>query len=97
MSCATTLDTVLCHAGEAALNRLAVPFGGWLRHNRQSLRIVDFLEHPYVDCRSLNPDVMRRGGLAKHKSPFDKPAQQEFSESAARWKGQVRRGPTHRV
>ena len=76
------------HAGESALNRLAAPFGGF-EHNRQSLRIVDFLEHPYVDFAGLNLMYETRLGLAKHRSPFDKPAEQEFSEACCSLEGQV--------
>src|SRR5262245_50926537 len=38
------------HAGEAALADLMKDHGGF-EHNIQSLRIVDFLEHPYPDFR----------------------------------------------
>ena len=34
------------HCGEEVLNELMAGFGGF-EHNRQSLRIVDLLEHPY--------------------------------------------------
>jgi dGTPase len=76
------------HAGEAALNRLAASFGGF-EHNRQSLRIVDFLEHPYVDFAGLNLMYETRLGLAKHRSPFDNPAKQEFREACCSLEGQV--------
>jgi dGTPase len=76
------------HAGEAALNRIAAPFGGF-EHNRQSLRIVDFLEHPYVDFAGLNLMYETRLGLAKHRSPYDKPAENEFQEPCCSLEGQV--------
>jgi dGTPase len=76
------------HTGEAALNRITAPFGGF-EHNRQSLRIVDFLEHPYVDFAGLNLVYETRLGLAKHRSPFDKPNQQEFSEGCCSLEGQI--------
>jgi dGTPase len=76
------------HAGEAALNRIASPFGGF-EHNRQSLRIVDFLEHPYVDFAGLNLMYETRLGLAKHRSPFDHPAENEFQENCCSLEGQI--------
>ena len=76
------------HAGEAALNRIAAPFGGF-EHNRQSLRIVDFLEHPYVDFAGLNLMYETRLGLAKHRSPFDKPSENEFQEQCCSLEGQI--------
>ena len=36
------------HTGESVLNKLMADFGGF-EHNRQSLRVVDLLEHPYPD------------------------------------------------
>ncbi len=60
------------HAGEEALNELMADFGGF-EHNRQTLRIVDFLEHPYPDFYGLNLMYETRLGLAKHRSPYDKP------------------------
>ncbi|GAI02573.1 unnamed protein product, partial [marine sediment metagenome] len=41
------------HAGEKVLNCLMAEFGGF-EHNRQALRIVDLLEHPYPDFTGLN-------------------------------------------
>jgi dGTPase len=60
------------HAGEAALNDLMAGVGGF-EHNRQSLRIVDFLEHPYPAFAGLNLMYETRTALAKHQSPYDKP------------------------
>ncbi|MHC4925810.1 MAG: deoxyguanosinetriphosphate triphosphohydrolase [Planctomycetota bacterium] len=66
------------HNGEAVLNGLMKDFGGF-EHNRQSLRIVDFLEHPYPDFQGLNLMFETRLGLMKHSSPYDQP------ESDADW------------
>ncbi|MEN6306762.1 MAG: deoxyguanosinetriphosphate triphosphohydrolase [Anaerohalosphaeraceae bacterium] len=60
------------HAGEAVLNQLTADVGGF-EHNRQSLRIVDFLEHPYPAFAGLNLMLETRMALAKHHSPYDKP------------------------
>ncbi len=42
-------------------------------HNRQSLRIVDFIERPYPDFAGLNLMFETRLGLMKHSSPYDRP------------------------
>jgi dGTPase len=76
------------HAGETVLNRLAAPFGGF-EHNRQSLRIVDLLEHPYVDFAGLNLMYETRLGLAKHESPYDEPSESEFVEQCCSLEGQT--------
>ena len=41
------------HAGEAALDRLMAPYGGF-EHNLQSLRVVERLEEKYPDFPGLN-------------------------------------------
>jgi dGTPase len=61
------------HNGEAILNRLMADHGGF-EHNRQALRIVDFIEHPYPDFAGLNLMYETRLGLMKHSSPYDRPA-----------------------
>jgi len=60
------------HAGEAVLNELMSEYGGF-EHNRQALRIVDLIEHPYPDFAGLNLMFETRLGLALHSSPYDKP------------------------
>ncbi len=62
------------HNGEAVLNTLMKDHGGF-EHNRQSLRIVDFLEHPYPNFQGLNLMFETRLGLMKHSSPYDHPQQ----------------------
>jgi dGTPase len=52
------------HAGEEVLNDLLKAHGGF-EHNRQSLRIVDFLEIRYSAFRGLNLTAEVREGLAK--------------------------------
>ena len=76
------------HAGEKTLNRLTADFGGF-EHNRQSLRIVDLLEHPYPDFPGLNLMYESRLGLAKHRSPYDNPQDDTFAESNCSLEGQV--------
>jgi len=60
------------HAGETVLHELTAAVGGF-EHNRQSLRIVDFLEHPYPAFAGLNLMHETRVALAKHQSPYDNP------------------------
>jgi len=89
------------HAGEKILNDLMadpcfrrgklVPAqaGSGFEHNRQTLRIVDLLEHPYPDFAGLNLMYETRLGLAKHQGPYDKPRDETFSESNCSLEGQV--------
>lgn len=60
------------HAGERALSNCLSDYGGF-EHNAQSLRVVEFLEHPYPEFRGLNLTRVVRESLAKHATPFDKP------------------------
>ncbi len=76
------------HAGEKALNVLMADFGGF-EHNRQSLRVVDLLEHPYPDFVGLNLMYETRLGLGRHKSPYDKPQQGGFEQANCSLEGQV--------
>jgi dGTPase len=60
------------HAGEAALRELMAGYGGF-EHNVQSLRVVDYLEHPFRDYRGLNLSFEVRESLVKHSTPYDNP------------------------
>jgi len=60
------------HAGEATLRTLMHGHGGF-EHNLQSLRVVDYLEHPYPPFRGLNLTYETREGLVKHVSAYDRP------------------------
>ena len=60
------------HAGEAALRELMAGYGGF-EHNVQSLRVIDFLEHPFRNYRGLNLGFEVRESLVKHATPFDNP------------------------
>lgn len=61
------------HAGEATLAELMADTGGF-EHNAHTLRVVDYLEHPYPAFRGLNLSYELREGLIKHTSTFDCPA-----------------------
>ena len=76
------------HAGEEALNKLMAEFGGF-EHNRQALRIVDLLEHPYPDFAGLNLMYETRLGLAKHRTTYDISLDKTFSEPNCSLEGQV--------
>jgi len=60
------------HAGEAALNACMAEGGGF-EHNAQSLRVVEYLEHPYPWFRGLNLTFETREALGRHVSPHDAP------------------------
>ena len=53
------------HAGEHVLDELMAGDGGF-DHNRQTLRIVDWLEERYPGFRGLNLSYETREGLLKH-------------------------------
>src|SRR5690348_8513102 len=55
------------HKGETALDRLLRTHGGF-EHNRQSLRVVEFLEQKYPGFPGLNLSWEVREGLAKHST-----------------------------
>ena len=76
------------HAGEKVLDELMAGSGGF-EHNRQSLRIVDLLEHPYPGFMGLNLMYETRLGLARHQSPYDKTQDDTFSEKNCSLEGQI--------
>lgn len=76
------------HTGEGVLNKLMADYGGF-EHNRQSLRVVELLEHPYPGFAGLNLMYETRLGLARHSSPYDKPAGDGFSEINCSLEGQI--------
>ena len=76
------------HNGEYALNELMKNFGGF-EHNRQALRIVDFIEHPYPNFQGLNLMFETRLGLAKHFSPYDHPEQDVDWPTHSSLEGQI--------
>lgn len=71
------------HAGEKALAELMREHGGF-EHNLQSLRVVDYLEHPYPAFRGLNLSFELRESLIKHRTWYDQPDRaQAFGEGVA--------------
>ncbi len=60
------------HAGERVLARLMQEHGGF-DHNRQSLRIVDWLEDRYPGFRGLNLGYETREGILKHGCHWEHP------------------------
>jgi len=68
------------HMGEKVLDELMADHGRF-EHNRQSLRIVDYLEHPYPDFRGLNLTNVVRECLARHETKYDTPICEDFDPS----------------
>jgi dGTPase len=60
------------HAGERVLDELLEADGGF-DHNRQTLRIVDWLEDRYPAFRGLNLSAETREGILKHGAKWDHP------------------------
>ena len=60
------------HAGERVLARLLADEGGF-DHNRQSLRVVDWIEERYPEFRGLNLSEETREGMCKHGCDWDHP------------------------
>jgi len=60
------------HAGERVLASLMEAHGGF-DHNRQSLRIVDWLEERYAAFRGLNLCYETREGILKHGCHWEHP------------------------
>jgi len=76
------------HNGEKVLNTLMADDGGY-EHNKQTLRIVTLLEHPYPDFMGLNLMYETRLALAKHRSTYDHPATGAFDAANCSLEGQV--------
>lgn len=55
------------HAGERVMKDIMKEYGGF-EHNRQSLRIVEKLEHPYPQFEGLNLSFEIREGIIKHSA-----------------------------
>ena len=53
------------HSGGEALDLIMAPHGGF-EHNRQSLRVVELLEHRYQSFRGLNLTFESRESIIKH-------------------------------
>lgn len=66
------------HSGETILARLMREEGGF-DHNKQSLRIVTFLERRYPDFPGLNLTWEVLEGIVKHETEYDKSDAREFN------------------
>ncbi|MDO8629639.1 MAG: dNTP triphosphohydrolase, partial [Phycisphaerales bacterium] len=60
------------HAGETALNDAMADHGGF-NHNAHSLRVVEYLEHPFPAFRGLNLTLETLAGLRTHATRYDQP------------------------
>ena len=58
------------HAGEEITKEMMQNFGGF-EHNVQGLRVVDILEHKYINFRGLNLCYETKEGIIKHESEYD--------------------------
>ena len=67
------------HAGETALNELMEEHGGF-DHNGHSLRVVEYLEHPYPSFRGLNLTLEVRQAVARHRSRYDGPSDHPLAD-----------------
>jgi dGTPase len=65
------------HSGELVLNDLMREHGGF-EHNRQSLRVVEVIEHRYPSFRGLNLSWETREGIAKHVTEYDSPDDDDY-------------------
>jgi len=69
------------HAGERALDECMAGHGGF-EHNAHSLRVVEYLEHPYPEFRGLNLTRGVRECLAKHSTQFDRPGSHPLQDGS---------------
>jgi len=77
------------HRGEAVLNRLMKEHGGF-EHNKQSLRVVEYLEQKYPRFPGLNLTWEVREGLVKHHTAYDHPAKRpDFDAKSSSLEAQV--------
>jgi len=67
------------HSGQDALNAVMKSYGGF-EHNRQSLRVIEKLEHRYTGFPGLNLSFETREGIVKHTSPHDLPRNADLVE-----------------
>jgi dGTPase len=65
------------HIGETALDACMADWGGF-EHNRQSLRVVDELGHPYPGFNGLNLTHPTRECIARHETRYDNPDSNDF-------------------
>lgn len=65
------------HSGEYVMSHLMKDFGGF-EHNRQSFRVVTFLEERYPGFGGLNLTYELLEGMTKHASEYDLPSGDVF-------------------
>ncbi|MBL7685015.1 MAG: deoxyguanosinetriphosphate triphosphohydrolase, partial [Deltaproteobacteria bacterium] len=70
------------HSGEAEMNALMQDHGGF-EHNRQSFRIVTFLERSYADFPGLNLSHEVLEGICKHVKTLDLPEGKIFQREGS--------------
>jgi dGTPase len=58
------------HAGETALDHAMADYGGF-NHNTHSVRVVEYLEHPFPEFRGLNLTLEVLAGLRTHATRYD--------------------------
>ncbi|GEM86747.1 deoxyguanosinetriphosphate triphosphohydrolase [Meiothermus granaticius] len=68
------------HSGERVLQGLMEGAGGF-DHNKQSLRVVTYLEERYPGFRGLNLTWETREGIVKHETRYDLPDAQGYEPS----------------
>jgi len=68
------------HTGEEVLNELTEDIGGF-EHNKQSLRVVEYLEKKYPDFVGLNLTFETREGIIKHSTRYDQPGEKNLFNS----------------
>ena len=67
------------HAGEDALNSLMRKHANAsYNHNRQSLRVVEYLERRYPNYPGLNLTFETREGIVKHETSYDAPEAEDY-------------------
>jgi len=67
------------HSGEDALRELMREHGGF-EHNLHGLRVVDKLEHRYVQFPGLNLTYEVREAMARHRTRYDSPPASAFAD-----------------
>lgn len=66
------------HSGETILARLMKEYGGF-EHNKQSLRIVNYLERRYPEFPGLNLTWEVLEGIVKHETEYDRTDAKDFN------------------
>jgi dGTPase len=67
------------HAGENILDSLMRQHaGGSFNHNRQSLRIVEYIERRYPNFSGVNLTYETREGIVKHETSYDLPEADDY-------------------